>query len=172
MIAIQSIKSKMLIFIALICAGCQNEIGLNQNKIDLQKFSSLQPIKDYLQQKVASKGFNGKVYCEYDVLDAELTKVDRQLYLWVVCQEYYRQDQKLTAGTGSSLPIAVTIRQENDMVDVISYRKPRDGSYYTVDLPVMFSKQALAIVNNEKIEKKNQRVLRMQNRIKQFAGIK
>jgi hypothetical protein len=171
MTAIQNIKATLISFIALVCVGCQSKMGLNKNKIDLQSFADLQPIKDYLQQKVASKGFNGKVYCEYDVLDAAITTGDRQLYLWVLCQEYYRQGQKLVAGTGGSFPVAVTIRQQNDKVDVISHRQPRDGSYYAVDLPLIFSKQALAIVNNEKTEEKNQRVFRMQHKIKQEVGI-
>jgi hypothetical protein len=168
----QQLKSKLVILLsAIVCISCQQEIGLNKTEVLIESFSALQSIKDYLQQKVASKGFNGKVYCEYDVLDAEIAGVNGKLYLWAFCQEYYRKDQKLEAGTGGSFPVALTIRQENSQVEVISHQKPRDGSLYAADMPVMFSKKALAIISADPKEE-NKRVARMQNQIKQSVGIK
>jgi hypothetical protein len=169
----QKLKSKLVILLsAIVCISCQQqEIGLNKTEVSLESFSALQSIKDYLHQKVASKGFNGKIYCEYDVLDAEIAGVNGKLYLWAFCQEYYHKDQKLEAGTGGSFPVVLTIRQENNQVEVISHQKPRDGSLYAIDMPVMFSKKALAIISVDPKEQ-NKRVVRMQNQIKQLAGIK
>jgi hypothetical protein len=167
----QQLKSKLVMLLsAIVCISCQQESGLNKTEVPIERFSALQPIKDYLHQKVAIKGFNGKVYCEYDVLDAEMAGVNGKLYLWAFCQEYYRQGTKLEAGTGGSFPVALTIRQENNQVEVISHQKPRDGSSYATDMPVMFSKKALVIVSADPREQ-NKRVARMQNQIKRSAGV-
>jgi hypothetical protein len=167
------LKSKIVLLLsAIVCMSCQQqEIGLNKTEVSLKKFSALQSIKDYLQQKVASKGFNGNVYCEYDVLDAEIAGVDGKLYLWAFCQEYYRKGQNLESGTGGSFPVVLKIREENNQIKVISHQKPRDGSLYATDMPVMFSKKALTIIAADPKEQ-NKRVTRMQNQIKQLAGIK
>lgn len=169
---IQKNKLKLVFLLtALVCISCQQEIRLNKAEMPLASFSALQPIKDYLHQKVASRGFNGQVYCEYDVLDAEIADVNGKLYLWAFCQEYYRKGEKLESGTGGSFPVVLTIRRENNQVDIVSHQKPRDGSLYATDMPVMFSQKALAIIYSETKEQ-NQRVVRMQNQIKQLAGIK
>jgi hypothetical protein len=169
----QQLKAKIVILLlAIVCISCQQqEIGLNKIEVPIEKFSALQSIKDYLHQKVAIKGFDGKVYCEYDVLDAEIAGVNGKLYLWAFCQEYYREGQKLEAGTGGSFPVVLKIRQENNQIEVVGHQKPRDGSLYTADMPVMFSKKALAIVAADPKEQ-NKRVVKMQNQIKQSAGIK
>ncbi len=140
---------------------------MNQDRAELGRFSSLPIIKDYLNQKVASKGFGGKAYCAYEVLDTEKSGLDESLYLWVVCQEYHRQGQKLEEGTGGSFPVALKIRQENEKVEVLSHQTPRDGSYYVPDLKAMFSKKAFASANSVNSE----RVAKLQNVIKQAAGV-
>jgi hypothetical protein len=169
----RQLKSKIVLLLsAIVCMSCQQqEIGLNKTEVSLKKFSALQSMKDYLQQKVASKGFNGKVYCEYDVLDAAIAGVDGKLYLWAFCQEYYRKGRNLESGAGGSFPVVLKIREENNQIEVISHQKPRDGSLYATDMPVMFSKKALTIIAADPKEQ-NKRVARMQNQIKQLAGIK
>ena len=141
---------------AFLCIGCQSEIGMNQDGNNSGRFSSLPIIKDYLNRKVADRGFDGSAYCAYQVLDAEKSGTSEKLYLWVVCQEYHRKNQKLEAGTGGSFPVALIIRKENEKVEVLSHQKPRNGSYYRPDLEAMFSKKALAsasLVNNGRVAK-------------------
>jgi hypothetical protein len=104
-------------------------------------------------------------------LDAEIAGINGKLYLWALYQEYYRKGQRLEAGTGGSFPVVLKIRQENNQVEAIGHQKPRDGSLYATDMPVMFSKKALAIIATDPKEQ-NKRVVKMQNQIKQSAGIK
>lgn len=163
----EKLKSALILIPVFVCIGCQGEIRMNQDGADLRRFSSLPIIKDYLNQKVASKGSGGKAYCAYEVLDAEKSGASERLYLWAVCQEYYRKNQKLEAGTGSSSPVALTIRQENEKVEVLSHQKPRDGSYYSPDLEAMFSKKALRSAESMN----NERVNKLQKAVRQEAGV-
>jgi hypothetical protein len=161
------IKSALILLPIFVCIGCQRERGINQDGADLGRFASLPIIKDYLNQKVADKGFGGKAYCAYEVLDAEKSGTNEKLYLWAVCQEYYRKNQQLETGTGGSFPVALTIWTENEKVKILSHQKPRDGSYYTPDLATMFSKKALVAAKSVK----NEQVAKLQNAVKQEAGV-
>jgi hypothetical protein len=163
----EKLKSALRLLSVFVCIGCQGKIGMNQDGADLGRFTSLPTIEDYLNQKVASKGFGGKAYCAYEVLDAEKSGTSERLYLWIVCQEYHRTNQKLEQGTGGSFPVALTIRTENEKVEVLSHQIPRDGSYYAPDLEAIFSKKALASANSVK----NDRVAKLQNAIRQQAGV-
>ena len=89
------IKSVLMLLPAFLCIGCQSEIEMNPDGSNSGRFSSLPIIKDYLSRKVADIGFDGSAYCAYEVLDAEKSGTSEKLYLWVVCQEYYRKNQKL-----------------------------------------------------------------------------
>ena len=163
----EKLKSVLILIPVFICIGCQGEIGMNQDGTYLGRFSSLPIIKDYLNQKVADKGFGGKAYCAYEVLDAEKSGTSERLYLWAVCQEYHRKNQKLEAGTGSSSPVALTIRKENEKVEVLGHKKPGIGSQYRPSLEAMFSKKALVSANSMK----NERIVKLQNAVRQEAGV-
>jgi hypothetical protein len=167
MVVKEKIKSALILFIVFVCIGCQGKIGVNQDGADLMRFSSLPIINDYLSQKVADKGFGGKAYCVYEVLDVEKSGIGESLYLWAVCQEYDRKGQKLEEGTGGSFPVALKIRQADDKVEVLSHQKPRDASYYGSDLKAMFSQKAFASANSMNSD----RVSKLQNAVKQEAKI-
>ena len=163
----EKLKSILILLPAFICIGCQGEMGMNQNGADLKRFSSLPIIKDYLDRKVADRGFGGKAYCAYEVLDTEKSGTSERLYLWAVCQEYRRKNQKLEAGTGGSFPVALTIRRENEKIEVLSHQIPRDGSDYGSDPKVIFSKKALVSADSMK----NERIVKLQNIVRQEAGV-
>ncbi len=162
----EKLKSALILLPVFVCIGCQGEIGMNQDKADLGRFASLPVIKDYLERKVAGKGFGGKAYCAYEVLDAENGASER-LYLWAFCQEYYRKNQKLEAGTGSSSPVALIIRKKHEKVDVLSHQRPGDGSQYGPSLKAMFSKKALRSADSMN----NERVNKLQKAVRQEAGV-
>ncbi len=160
-------KPALTLLLLFLCVGCQRKIGVNPDESNSGRVSSSPVIKDYLNRKVASKGFGGSAYCAYEILDAEKLGDSEKLYLWAVCQEYYRKGQKLEAGTGSSFPITLTIRKENDNAEVLSHQKPGDGSHYRPDLEAMFSKKALesaSSVNNGPLAK-------LFKAVKQEAGV-
>jgi hypothetical protein len=164
----EKLKSVFILLPIFICIGCQSEIGIDRDRADLERFSSSPIIKDYLTQKVASESYGGKAYCAYEVLDAEKSGASgERLYLWAVCQEYYRKNQKLEEGSGSSIPIALTIRTENEKIEVLSHQVPGNGSHYVRDLEAMFSKKALVLANSMQ----NERVAKLLNAVRQEAGV-
>jgi hypothetical protein len=145
------------------CIGCQGEIGTDRTETTINPLYSSPAIENYLDRRVGSKGFGGTVYCAYDILDSE----GERFYLWTVCQEYYLKNGKLEAGTGGSFPVALTVRQDGDKIEVRGYQKPRDGSLYSADLKAIFSQKALAAANSIS----NDRIARLQNLVKQKARV-
>jgi hypothetical protein len=155
--------------------GCQS---INKNELsseDLEQVSSLKSIQDYLSANLGDTGFGGKAYCAYDVIDTEAAEETKEIYLWVVCQEYYSENQTLKQGTGSSFPLALTVRSENSengAFQGISHRKPRDGALYAEDMPVIFPEKTIAKIQSESTRDHNNRVQTLQDEIRQLAGLR
>ncbi len=152
--------------------GCKNTSQNNPTSKDLEQFSSLKSIQDYLSANVGETVFGGKAYCAYDVIDAAAADNPQAVYLWVVCQEYYPDNQTLKQGTGSSFPLALTVQSKNDALQVISHRIPRDGALYAEDMPVIFPERTRAKIHSESTRDHNNRVQALQNEIKQSAGLR
>jgi hypothetical protein len=162
---------KILAFATLALMGCQHIVKSNQSSIAFEQFSSLQSVKDYLSANLASKGFNGKSYCAYEVLDTESDGENEKIYLWVLCQEYYRANQKLQKVTGSSFPLALIVKRKNNGFQIISYRKPRDGALYAEDMPVIFPGKIISKIQSEAIDSHNKRIQKLQDVIRQEADM-
>jgi hypothetical protein len=162
---------KILMLVNLILVGCQGVTKHEQNNIAIEQFVSLKPIKDYLNKKIGSTGFGGKSYCAYEVFGAESDGKTEKIYLWVLCQEYYRANQILKQGTGSSFPLELTIQRENDKFQVISHRKPRDGALYMEDMQVIFPERVRVKIQSEPIGSHNNRVQKLQDQVEDEAGM-
>jgi hypothetical protein len=162
---------KVMTLAILTLVGCQGIVENNQSSISIKEFTSLKSVKDYLSTKLASRGFNGKSYCAYEVLDAEAEGKSEKIYLWVLCQEYYRANQKLQQGTGSSFPLALTVRRKNNELYVISHQKPRDGALYSEDILGIFPEKVRAKIQSETTDSYNRRVQKLQNEVKQEAEV-
>ncbi len=160
-----------MILATLTLTGCQGVITNNQSGIALEQFASLKLIKDYLNANLGSTGFGGKSYCAYEVLDAQLDGSTEKIYLWVLCQEYYRANQMVQQGTGSSFPLALTLQRNKDQFHIISHRKPRDGALYAEDILVIFPEKVRAKIQSEPIGSRNNRVQKLQNELNNEADI-
>jgi hypothetical protein len=172
----ESVKYKlllrMLMLTTLTLFGCQATVKNEQSDVALGQFVSLQPINDYLSANLASTGFGGKPYCAYEVIDAEVSAEIEKVYLWVLCQEFYRVNQTLKQGTGSSFPLALMIKRKNNEFYVVSHLRPRDGGLYAQDMQVMFSTRFRNKIRAESIESHNQRVQKLQNEVQRKTEIK
>jgi hypothetical protein len=155
-------KIPWLLFMLMSLMGCHSQISQVPSASTLEGFASLQSVKDYLSTKVATQGFGGKSFCAYDVLGATTTGQTTTLYLWALCQEYYRANQALQQGTGSSFPIAVTLNTTLKPVQVTGHRQPRDGALYAEDMPVIFPESVRAKLQREGTHYSNQRVGKLQ----------
>jgi hypothetical protein len=165
------VSLKVMTLAVLTLVGCQGIVENNQSSISLEQFASLKSVKDYLSTNLASRGFNGKSYCAYEVLDAEADGKSEKIYLWVLCQEYYRANQKLQQGTGSSFPLALTVQRKNNELYVIGHQKPRDGALYSKDIPGIFPEKVRAKIQSETTDNHNSRVQKLQNEVRQEVKV-
>lgn len=95
-------------------------------------------IKRYLEENIGIAAFGGKVFCAYDVLGEKREGIIINEYLWALCLEYYLKDENLKEGSGISLPVALAIEEQGQ---IVSHRIPRDGSYYGPDIREIFPKK-------------------------------
>jgi len=84
-----------------------------------------QTIQNYLVEKIGVTSSGGKVFCAYEPLADMDEKGNRiYLYVWVLCQEYYLNQQGLEKGTGSSLPVAITMERKGDSYTIVEHKIP------------------------------------------------
>lgn len=93
-------------------------------------------IQSYLDQKVLSPLFGGKVFSAHKVLGTAEGKV----YVWALLQEYYKKDNKLEMGTGWSVPLVLTVQNGTNGMVVSEHKYPGDGSLFTTDVKSLFPK--------------------------------
>jgi hypothetical protein len=163
----QRLQQALLITV-FVLTGCQPK---PQTNIDLTQFTGLKQIKDYLSAKVASTGFGGKAYCTYEILAAEAKGNNtHKLYLWVLCQEYYRNGQGLQQGTGSSFPTVLTLPEPAIDPSKIRHQRPRDGAFYLEDMQAIFPESVRRRLASESTTVHNQRVKRLQQETQNDAA--
>jgi hypothetical protein len=129
-------------------------------------------MESYLTSEIGETAFNGVVFCAYNVIFAEQDDYKIVTYLWVLCQEYYQEQQALEPGTGISLPIAVFIRNKNNNFNILNYRFPRDGINYEQDIKDIFPKSVLAKIipsNSSEIDNFNERIKNLEMILKDNA---
>jgi hypothetical protein len=98
-------------------------------------------IKNYLEENVGIATFGGKVFCAYEVLGEEKKGTTINEYLWVLCREYYLENDNLKEGSGISLPVALIIQEGESGYKVINHKIPRDGNYYGTDIREIFPEE-------------------------------
>jgi len=109
-----------LIAITAIGAGCE------QNRILQPEANPDQKVITYLEANIQRPNFGGQVFCEYAKLGRK--QYLRHLYIWAICQEYYRQGETFTTGSGVSL--AVDLKTDNDGT-ILGHTAPTDEDYDT-----------------------------------------
>ena len=138
--------------------GCREQSNDMDAVIDPEPYVNSSAIANYLQREVAFTSYDGEPFCAYDILDIQPQEQIRALSLWVLCQEYYQNEEGLQRGGAISVPISLNLTSETPEFEVISHRMPRDGSYYPEDLEEMFSAKILAQLKQESTDERNQRV--------------
>jgi hypothetical protein len=160
---------KCWVLTLLSLTGCQQALE-EDNSILVEKFNSVPSIQEYLSAHVAGTGFGGEPYCAYEVLDAEQNGGAITLYSWVVCQEYYLDQQVYRQGTGASFPAALVVHTRDESIQIVSHRVPRDGALYAEDMPVIFPEKFISKVQSETTDDQNGRVERLKAEIQQFLN--
>jgi len=81
---------------------------------------------------------DGDIFIAYDVLGEYIQKNKTISYLWVHCQEYYKDDGKLKEGAGVSFPMALHYRINGDTCIITDHETPRDGEIWPEDVRRIF----------------------------------
>ena len=140
----------------LLCTGCQFKAQPESPAIDPHLDGI---INGYLVENIGIKGFDGEVFCAYETLEAGWS-TKGEIYLWVLCLEYYWGQGSLVSGSGISLPVALQTHLDNDQLKITGHLIPRDGTYYGPDVREIFPRRAWSQIlpnNEDQINRYNQR---------------
>lgn len=96
--------------------------------------------KNYLDRNISIVGFDGKSFCSYEVLGFKESGEIVNEYLWVLCQEFYKENSNLKRGSGVSLPVALSIERQESNYKIVRHRIPRDGNLNSRDVEEIFPK--------------------------------
>ena len=123
-------------------------------------FVSNEKINDYLIENIGFTSHDGNIFCAFTPLNSEQGE-NGYIYLWVLCQEYYLDQEILTKGGGISVPVSLQIQNKNEHFEIIEHGEPRSGSYYGPDVERLFPKTTWSQIhrtNQEDIYKHNYRI--------------
>lgn len=100
----------------------------------------IEDIDSYLIANVGISGFKGKVFCSFELMGSEYRYLqDAKLYLWVLCQEYYLENDILKKGSGLSVPITLLLTPAPGTYKPIMHEQP--GYDYAADIKRIFPKK-------------------------------
>lgn len=86
-------------------------------------------IEAYLIQRIATTSESGPVFCAYEAIAPMRQLRDGvEVFLWVVCQEYYLESNMVEEGTGISLPMSLTLAENESVFAVLGSRVPGEIS--------------------------------------------
>ncbi|MFC2030489.1 hypothetical protein ACFLWA_07170 [Chloroflexota bacterium] len=125
------------LILIILLVGCQSERQDDSSMTASGNISQIVDIEDYLVTNVGISAFGGEVFCAYKPLDV-VQGVEGKMYLWVLCQEYYLEQESLIPGSGVSLPVAVRIQEKDGHYEIVEHLVPRDGAYYGPDVRATF----------------------------------
>lgn len=114
-------------------------VNLSDERIELT-------IKEYIieQSKEYKRYDNQQTFVSmktFLIEEKTSTKKDTLLYYvytWILEEAYYENNDTIEQARGSSIPHKIEIEYVNDTYTVINSTIPRDGSYYSDDMKILF----------------------------------
>jgi hypothetical protein len=160
-------KHFFLMLMAASLIGCQSIMSENNSQKKLTEPDlQVEEIESYFVTHLGEAAYGGQVFCAYDRLATEQNDQHTTDYLWLLCQEFYQEEQQLKEGTGISLPVALTYENQEGNWRILGHQNPRDGSHHGEDIKVIFPRNIWGLISpssNEEISAHNNRVDRLQN---------
>jgi hypothetical protein len=129
----------------------------------------LATVDSHLVENIGQASFGGKVFCAYDVLAVDMQVDSANVYVWVMCLEYYPDDGRLVMGTGSSLPVALYMQKSDGQYEVTRQAIPRDGTEYWASVQSIFPIEAIEAMCEGKADCYNERAKRLENEAEEEA---
>ncbi len=105
----------------------------NPMAIDGDSILSPEIIKDYLTEQIGVSSFGGKVFSAYQVMGMEPAGEFTKIYLWVLVQEYYVDQQALQMGTGTSEPAVLFVQMQDGAYRIVDYKDAGEGYQYLTE---------------------------------------
>jgi hypothetical protein len=129
----------------------------------------LSPVEGYLVKNIGIISYGGQVFCSYEVLDTKQENINIDVYVWVLCEEYYLDDNALKMGTGSSLPVALHLQKVDSEYRLLSYEVPKDGTEYGPSIKNIFPPIAIKRMCEGDADCYNERAGRLELEVLQKA---
>lgn len=120
------------IFLLIFSRGFQTQEEIESSDLTVQ---------DYLEENIAWTVYGGEKFCSFIVLNQNYAD---ELYLNVLCQEYYLEDGFLKEGSGLAGPVKIIL--EGD--EPVDYWMPEDGSKFTETLKQGFGEYYQVYINS------------------------
>lgn len=147
----------LMIVMALLVAACDRrgqETGGPTD--DVAGDGRMEPVVEaYLDSTVALTGFGGRPSSVYLLLDRRDAGDTSVLWIYAYCQEFYRYGGELRRGSGTMLPLEVTLLQENAGYRVIGSRAPGPGASYAEDVERIFPPRARELLLSGNVRERN-----------------
>jgi hypothetical protein len=98
-----------------------------------------QVLEEYLPS-ILKAAYGGKVFCSHYLYgyDQKEEKSEFYVYVWVNCEEYYKQGTNLKLGSGVSMPVRVSLASQNGKLVPQGYIEPENGEGYASSIKAMF----------------------------------
>lgn len=131
-------KKMFLIILILIIIGCFIFSRYNTNWITDNEFLYDKAIK-YVVKETTNESYDKnkddyKVFTDYHGFGIEERNNKKYVYMWILMESYYVEDNTLKTSEGSSMAYKFTFKNNK----VIKYELPEDGSSYTNSIRKMF----------------------------------
>ncbi|MEG0775688.1 hypothetical protein [Clostridium sp.] len=164
---------KYSIFIFLVCiiiilGGCNSKLKNSSNSLEITKeYEGV--ILEYLDKNTddINSPRNGKMYSAFNVLGTDTDKI----YVWMLKEEFLKQNSEINMTNGVSLPLVLYINTEKDKIEIINHKYPEDGEGYGRSLKKLFPQNVIKVMNdnhNESVEKLEEII---KNRVKEDIKI-
>lgn len=120
-------KSVILLICTVLLISCN--VNNKSNSLNI-KAEDESVIREYLDNNTGNNIVNSdeETYSVFKVLGTGTDKI----YLWVLKEN--------KSGAGASMPVLLKANRDNDVLNITSYKIPRDGSLYSKDIKNMFPK--------------------------------
>ncbi|URZ16355.1 hypothetical protein [Clostridium felsineum] len=122
-------KKKLVLYFVLIilCIGIATYFyKKSSRKVPIPSYTLDKIIKHNVEPTSIKTYFGGKPFCDYKVIDFDQQGKKIKVYIWLVAEEYYLKDNKVTEGTGGVFPAFVTIEKRGNKYNFINCKISRE----------------------------------------------
>ncbi len=125
-------------------------IDLNEEKLELAIMNYL--IKQYDYEK--KEHDNAKTFASFKIYltEEKESKKIYNIYSWVLMGNYFLEDDEIKSDNVISMPYKFTIDTINNEFVVTDMQKPRDGSYYSIDIKNIFPSSIRENIENVSVD--------------------